>query len=68
MRKTMATCPYCKKPVNLDPKRKQSADSRTIKKESVGVVKKEIMYSCPHCDAVIGFSFYFGGLLTGRPK
>jgi len=64
----MAACPYCKKPVNLDPKRKHPADSRTIRKESVGVVKKEIMYSCPHCDAFLGFSFYIGGLLTGRPN
>jgi hypothetical protein len=31
------------------------------------VVKKEVMYSCPHCDAVLGFGFFIGGLLTGRP-
>jgi len=30
-------------------------------------VKKEIMYSCPHCDCVLGFSFFLGGVLTGRP-
>jgi hypothetical protein len=30
-------------------------------------VKKEIMYSCPHCDAVLGFGFFIGGLLTHRP-
>ena len=63
----MAKCPYCKKPVNLDPK-KESADSRTVRKEVLGSVKKEIMYSCPHCESVLGFGFYLGGLLTGRPK
>jgi len=30
-------------------------------------VKKEIMYSCPHCDSILGFGFFFGGLLTHRP-
>ena len=63
----MAACPHCKNPVHLDPKRKSAPASRTIKKESVGVVKKEVMYSCPHCDAVLGFSYFMGGLLTGRP-
>jgi phage FluMu protein Com len=63
----MAKCPNCKKLVNLDSKN-ESADSRTVRKEVLGSVKKEIMYSCPHCESVLGFGFYFGGLLTGRPK
>jgi hypothetical protein len=33
----------------------------------VGTVKKEIMYSCPHCGCVLGFAFFIGGMLTGRP-
>ena len=63
----MAKCPHCKKFVNLDSKM-ESADSRTVRKEVLGLVKKEVMYSCPHCESVLGFGFYFGGLLTGRPK
>ena len=44
----MAKCPHCKQEINL-------AD---IKKEvkGAGFLKQEIMYSCPHCGTVIGFS------------
>jgi hypothetical protein len=38
-----------------------------VHKETTGLVKKEIMYSCPHRDSVLGFGFFFGGVLTGRP-
>ncbi len=38
-----------------------------IHKDVEGIVKKEIMYSCPHCDSILGFGFFFGGLFTGRP-
>jgi len=62
----MAKCPHCKKPVNLSEKT-ASSDSRQVREEVVGTVKKEVMYSCPHCDCVLGFSFFFGGVLTGRP-
>lgn len=62
----MAKCPHCKKPVTLS-EQTASADSRPVRKEVVGIVKKEVMYSCPHCDCVLGFSFFFGGVLTGRP-
>ena len=46
----MAICPYCKKNINGD----------TLKVEKVP--RKEMfkfdteMYSCPHCNAVIGFA------------
>jgi hypothetical protein len=63
----MAKCPYCNKPVNLDPNN-ESAESRTVRKEILGSVKKEIMYSCPHCESVLGFGSFIGGLFTGRPK
>ena len=47
---------------------RESADSiEEVHKEVSGVVKKEIMYSCPHCEAILGFGFFVGGLLTGRP-
>jgi len=38
-----------------------------VHKEVEGMIKKEVMYSCPHCDRVLGFSFFLGGLATGRP-
>jgi hypothetical protein len=64
----MAKCPHCKQPVTLEKAKRETGDlPEEIHKEVVGFIKKEIMYSCPHCDAVLGFSFFFGGLATGRP-
>ena len=66
----MAKCPYCKQVVTLDKTRRESADvtvPETVSKEVAGVIKKEVMYSYPHCDAVLGFGFFLGGLLTNRP-
>lgn len=63
----MPKCPYCKKPVSLDETR-TSIESPKVRKEVSGKLKKEIMYSCPHCDLVLGFGSFFGGLLTGRPR
>ena len=48
--------------VSLSPK-KAAAGAMTVS----GVIKKEIMYSCPHCDSILGFGFFLGGLLTHRP-
>ena len=64
--RNMAKCPHCKKPVILNGKA-ASTEPRPVRKEVVGRVKKEVMYSCPHCDCVLGFSFFLGGVLTGRP-
>ncbi len=61
----MATCPYCGKPVSL--KANGPDKKNEIGKEVQGTLKKEVMYSCPHCDKVLGFSFFFGGVVTGRP-
>lgn len=61
----MAKCPYCEKPVSLEDTGRETADE--VHKEVEGLVKKEIMYSCPHCDKVLGFAFFIGGLATGRP-
>ncbi len=64
-------CPYCKQVVTLDKTKRESSDismPEAVHKETTGLVKKEIMYSCPHCDAVLGFGFFFGGLLTHRPE
>jgi hypothetical protein len=64
----MAKCPHCKQTVTMDgATREVATEADEVHKDVVGVVKKEIMYSCPHCDCVLGFGFFIGGLLTGRP-
>ena len=66
----MPKCPYCKQVVTLEKTRRESADitmPEPIQRNVSGVIKKEIMYSCPHCDSILGFGFFFGGLLTNRP-
>ena len=64
----MAKCPYCKQSLSLNDTKRESADvTEEVHRDVAGLVKKEIMYSCPHCDSVLGFGFFFGGLLTGRP-
>jgi hypothetical protein len=64
----MPKCPYCKQVVTLDKTRRDSADATEgVHREVSGLIKKEIMYSCPHCDAILGFGFFVGGLLTDRP-
>ncbi|HPC59614.1 MAG TPA: hypothetical protein PKX23_03065 [Verrucomicrobiota bacterium] len=62
----MPKCPYCKKAVTLSEKTAGS-EAQPVRKEVVGTVKKEVLYSCPHCECVLGFSFFLGGVLTGRP-
>ncbi|MBR9676547.1 hypothetical protein GOV04_00205 [Candidatus Woesearchaeota archaeon] len=44
----MAKCPFCKLEVKL-------TELHTDKK-GVGFVKQEIMYSCPHCQSILGIS------------
>lgn len=62
----MAKCPHCEKEVTLhSTKREEGADE--VQKDVEGIVKKEVMYSCPHCDRVLGFAFFLGGFATGRP-
>ena len=64
----MAKCPYCKEALTLEKTNRHSMDhSEEVHKDVTGLVKKEIMYSCPHCDSILGFGFFLGGLLTGRP-
>jgi hypothetical protein len=66
----MPKCPYCKQIVTLKKTRRESADvsvPKEIQREVSGMIKKEIMYSCPHCDSILGFGFFIGGSLTGRP-
>jgi uncharacterized protein with PIN domain len=58
----MAKCPHCDEQVSLS-----TTGRDEIEKEVKGALKKEVMYSCPHCDRVLGFAFFFGGLATGRP-
>jgi len=61
----MAICPHCKHPVTLESTKKEAVEE--VQKETTGFMKKEVMYSCPQCDSVLGFAFFFGGLATGRP-
>lgn len=64
----MPKCPYCKQEVTLEKTRRDEMSvGDEVHREVEGVIKKEIMYSCPHCDSILGFGFFFGGLLTGRP-
>jgi hypothetical protein len=54
----------------LDKTKRESGDismPEAVHKEVEGIIKKEIMYSCPHCDSILGFGFFLGGLLTERP-
>ena len=44
----MAKCPYCKSDVTLDSVKKE--------KKGIGIFKQEILYSCPHCNSVLGVS------------
>ncbi len=62
----MAKCPHCEKDVTLDSANKD-VGAQEVRKDVEGIVKKEVMYSCPHYDRVLGFAFFFGGLGTGRP-
>lgn len=62
----MPKCPYCKEEITLKSVRKDTDDDE-VERETYGTIKKEVMYSCPHCEIVLGFSFFAGGLLTGRP-
>ena len=61
----MAKCPHCEKEVTLRAARKE--ESHEVQRETEGMIKKEVMYSCPHCDCVLGFAFFLGGIITGRP-
>jgi uncharacterized protein with PIN domain len=61
----MPICPYCNNSVTLESAKKDHHDE--VHKEVDGLMKKEVMYSCPHCDKILGFAFFFGGIATGRP-
>jgi len=61
----MAKCPHCEEEVTLHSTRRNERNE--VEKDVEGTIKKEVMYSCPHCDRVLGFAFFIGGLATGRP-
>ena len=44
----VSKCPHCKQEITLKDVRKETAGA--------GFLKQEIMYSCPHCNIIIGFS------------
>ncbi len=62
----MAQCPHCNQAVTILPKGDTNG-AKPVLRESSGRMKKEIMYSCPQCGKVLGFGFFLGGWLTGRP-
>ena len=44
----MGKCPYCKQIFDLE---------NVIKEvKGIGLFKQEIMYVCPHCQTIVGFS------------
>lgn len=61
----MAKCPHCEKRITLRSAKKD--ENNEVQKEIKGRIKKEVMYSCPHCDSILGFAFFLGGCATGRP-
>jgi len=55
----MPKCPYCKQVLTLDKTNREAADVsflEGVEREVSGLVKKEIMYSCPHCDSILGLA------------
>jgi len=44
----MAKCPFCKIEVNLENVKRE--------KKGVGFLKQEILYYCPGCKSILGFS------------
>lgn len=52
----MARCPYCEKEVTL--KERDSSDPSAVRKatRTIWALRKEVMYSCPHCEKVLGFA------------
>ena len=65
----MPKCPHCKESITVKSvqRHQDSDESEEVNREVYGTFTKEVMYSCPHCDCVLGFSFFIGGALTGRP-
>jgi hypothetical protein len=64
----MAICPYCKQVIELEKARRESVEvGEEVHKDVAGLIKKEVMYSCPHCECILGFGFFLGGVLTQRP-
>lgn len=62
----MAKCPHCEREVSLGSTRREEG-AVEIQKDVEGFLKKEVMYSCPHCKKILGFAFFLGGVATGRP-
>lgn len=61
----MGKCPHCQKEVTLEYK---GGEALEVIRQVKGFIKKEVMYSCPHCRYILGFGRIFGGLMAGRPN
>lgn len=59
----MARCPHCQKEVVL--RERDSTDPNAVVKDihTIWWMSREIMYSCPHCGSVLGFSTVRPGLM-----
>ncbi|MFC2175230.1 hypothetical protein ACFLQ2_05220 [archaeon] len=44
----MAKCPYCKIEIKIDELKEE--------KKGFGLLKQEVMHSCPHCDCILSIS------------
>jgi hypothetical protein len=44
----MTKCPFCKEEVTLETVKKD--------KKGMGILIQETMYSCPHCESILGIS------------
>lgn len=65
----MAKCPHCKQAVTLDRAKREVAEAPDqVHKDVVGIMKLEIMYSCPHCECILGFGYFRTGPFTQRPS
>jgi len=56
----MSKCPYCNEPVTLNADKSDKKNEVTMEIKARVFIKQQIMYSCPHCDKVLGFAFYIG--------
>ena len=54
----MAICGFCKKEVVLERYNKKNPPPNTVIREEYAAARegRKSMFSCPHCDAVLGFT------------
>ncbi|MBM4102525.1 MAG: hypothetical protein FJ263_00540 [Planctomycetes bacterium] len=58
----MGKCPHCEKDVTL---KYAGGEAQEILRQVQGLMKKEVMYVCPHCRHILGFG-RISWFLTGQ--